>query len=190
VLWQGRVRPWVPGTVTGAVLFVAFLFCGEPARRWLGDGKAALAYATGRLDDASLYRRFDLKPPMPFSAQDTREIALWVKAHSNPGDTIAVRGFEPQIYLTAERSFPGRFFWTTFLVTPAWSYRLDDWVEEDRQVFVKTPPRFVLALSFAHTGVDSAEYFLPLGYERRETIHAYVVLEHTGHVASVNTGSP
>lgn len=165
-----------------ASVYVWLLFAttGRSFDRWSNEVSMAASYSSGGVSRDLYMRSFTFGPPMPFSYEHTEIIGQWVRDHSEPTDTIAVRGFEPQIYAVAQRRYPGRFFWTTFLVRPEWAYNMDAWIEEDRQIFLHTPPRYVLALSWVHSGVDSAEYFEPLGYVRRQELFAYVIMEYRG----------
>ncbi len=132
----------------------------------------------GADDPAKRAGRYDLVDRGAYFYAESREVAGWLSAHSTPRDAVAVRGFEPQIYALARRRFVGRFFWTTFLLRPEWAYNMNAWREEDRQVFVRTPPRFVLALSFVREGPDAPPYFEALGYHPVHRTKTWVVLEH------------
>ena len=80
------------------------------------------------------------------------------------------------MYATARRHHTGRFFWSTFLEYSQWSHAAAEWTEEDRRVFVDSPPTYVLAGAFVHEGPTSVEYFLPLGYREVKSFGGWVLL--------------
>ena len=176
---RGRWIGSKAAALTAGSVGILFVMSGDSFAQWLQEAGNAAAYVTGLSSHEQYANAFSFGQPMPFSWRRAEELGLWLKAHSEPDDLVAVRGFEPEIYYVARRRFPGRFFWTTFLVTPSWSYRIQDWTAEDRAVFESSPPRYVLALDFAHEGPDSAEYFLPLGYQPVNRMNDCVILEKT-----------
>ena len=172
-------RLWLPATVA---LFVSlFAFTGTSAMSletnpW-GVTKAAIARMTGRMTHDEYIQRFAFTA-FPYSVPVSEHVGQWLRDNTSPDDRVAIRGFEPLMYAVAGRYFPGRFFWTSFLTMPEWAYRMDRWVEEDRDVFRNTPPRFVVAPTSEHAGVNAEEYFVPFGYVRRALVDGWAILEH------------
>lgn len=82
-----------------------------------------------------------------FSASDNWDVADWLAKNSRSTDSVAVRGFEPQIYIMAERRYRGsRFFWTNFITDSRRSMLHDQWLAEEDAAFRRNPPRFVVAI--------------------------------------------
>ncbi|HEY2368247.1 MAG TPA: hypothetical protein VGH87_17735, partial [Polyangiaceae bacterium] len=70
----------------------------------------------------------------------------WLRAHSRPTDSVAVRGFEPAIYVISDRSYAGRFFWTNFITDRRMSPLHDEWLAEIDHETRTRPPRFVVTI--------------------------------------------
>jgi hypothetical protein len=143
---------------------------------WLRVNGAAIAWTRGQISREDFTRNFD-EGMIGFWYHDSEQVGLWIRDHSSPEDFVAVRGFQPEIYAVAERRYPGRFFWTTFLVNPARAYKREQWLDEDRRAFAAHPPRYVVTLSDIHEGIDSEEYYLPMGYVERERMREFTILE-------------
>jgi hypothetical protein len=148
---------------------------GGPQTWWLSN-RNAFRYLTGSIDRATFAATFSV-PPLGFYYGNSEAAGLWIREHSNPDDIVAVRGFDPEIYAIADRHYSGRFFWTTFLVSPVRAYRRAEWLAEDRNAFAKNPPRYVVTLTNIHDGLDSAEFYYPLGYEQRAAFNEFTILE-------------
>jgi hypothetical protein len=101
----------------------------------------------------------------------------WILAHSAATDTIVVRGYEPQIYASAQRDYAGRFFWSPWLTMPSREYRRAEWLAADLEALARTAPRFAVAYEAAIPGLDSVAWFEARGYLRRATFGLFVVLE-------------
>jgi hypothetical protein len=110
------------------------------------------------------YFRF---PEINFWYGDSERAGRWIRDHSSPEDTIAVRAFEPQVYAVAERRYPGRFFWTVYLTheSRAEPERRARFREEERLLFERSPPRFVVAIAWAANSIDGPAWFESLGYQ-------------------------
>lgn len=174
---RGDVERAGRGTLRTAALLVAALTLAGRAGAYRDEAWAAACRARETCTPTEAARVYDASTGERFSSHLAEEAAAWLEAHTRPEDELAVRGFEPQIYLAAHRRFPGRFFWTTFLHHREYALHLDAWVAEDARVFVTNPPRFVLAFDWVSSGVDAAEEFVALGYRRVGTIGTYVALE-------------
>ena len=117
-------------------------------------------------------------PHLGFWYAHSERIGDWLRDHTTPDDFVAVRGFQPEIYAIARRRYPGRFFWTTFLVSPDRAYRRAEWLEEDRLALANHPPKYVVALSGSQDGPDSVKWFLPLGYVPSVVMGEFTILAH------------
>lgn len=174
----GNARRALAPALCAANLLLLFYLTGAQWGAWWNAVKHTARWASGRETEQAFEEHFTVTTPYPYSWARSVELGRWLSLHSRPRDVVAIRGFEPQLYALSRRRFVGRFFWTTFLLRPEWAYRIEQWREEDRQVFVRTPPRFVLALEMAHTGPDAAEYFAPLGYRPVHRLQGFLILEH------------
>jgi hypothetical protein len=172
-----NLQPYAHYTLAAGTLLGMFALRPAVLRRWFHDAKVGVGMVNGSVSaqerDAHHNSHFARFASLP----DLQALTAYVNEHAEPSDTIAVRAFEPAIYLATGRRFPGRFFWTNFLSSPEWSYRIDDWLQEDHQVFVTTPPRFVIVPRAVHQGPNSAETFAPLGYAPAQDIGDWQVLE-------------
>jgi hypothetical protein len=166
----------------GPLLFVAImLLCWSRtvgAQQWVAENELTLKYLRDEITREEFLQAFAL-PSIGFSAEDSEKVGNYLRDHTMPHETIAVRGFEPQIYAIAQRHYPGRFFWTTFLVsptrgTPEMSKR---WLEEDLKAINRKRPRYVVALTGIGVGPDSTSYFEPLGYRTVEVVNNLTIME-------------
>ena len=186
--WIERAPPSMPGSrrghagvvqlAAGSLAAILFTASGADFIAWAENVRGALRYHQGLEEREVFLQRFTLEKPYHYAPARLEQIGTWLCEHTSPDDLLAVRGFEPEMYLLAERRFNGRFFWTTFLSTPSWAYRMEDWIAEDRRVFERAPPRWVLALEWVKTGVDSPAYFEALGYVRAHELRPFVLMEH------------
>lgn len=136
---------------------------------------ATIAYTFGIIDKNTYQRTFE-RPEIGFFPLETEEVARFVGEHSQPEDSVLVRGFEPQVYLSSRRRYRGRFFVTPALVWEGCSYRRTEWLREDTSAFTAEPrPKLVVAI-VALPGPDAADTFRPLGYAPMLTTAHYVVL--------------
>ena len=158
-------RPW--GDLALAVVAAAF-------------GWASLTYPFGR--DLGLYfyvgREWALRGAIPYRD---------VLDHKTPGiedDYVAVRGFQPQVYALARRRYPGRLFWTTFVLGPAGAKYGSEWIEADRRVLAAHPPKYACAYDTVHQTIESVEWWTARGYTVRTKVGDYIILEHTPETAT------
>jgi hypothetical protein len=169
------VRRAIP--VSAIVLVLLYVMAEQRVRAFYDENATALARVTGRIDEREYARHFDF--PGFFSYTDSTIVAAWIRERTTPDDFIAVRGFEPQIYLLSDRRYPGRFFWTTFFAnamreSPS---RRAVWAKEDLDALARHPPKFVVALTSRAEGPDSVSYFTKLGYDVRLVVDDFTVLE-------------
>jgi 4-amino-4-deoxy-L-arabinose transferase-like glycosyltransferase len=156
---------------------IALYAISDGAVAYRAETAITLRYLTGNVSRAEFARSFEL-PAVEFHYGDSESVGLWLRDHSSANDFIAVRGFEPEIYAVADRRYPGRFFWTTFITSPVRAYKRAEWLAEDSDALARNPPRYVVTLSEIHEGPDSSEYFYTRGYIERVRINALTILEH------------
>ncbi len=68
----------------------------------------------------------------PQSGPATARIGQWVAAHTEGEDAVLVWGFEPNVYLVAERQVAGRYPYLLPLVTPGYSTprQVNSWISD------------------------------------------------------------
>ncbi len=132
-------------------------------------------YHRGVYDARAFHHRFQVGM-IGYYYADSYDIGKWLEAHTSEGDNVTVRGFQPEIYAVANRRHRGRFFWTTFLTSPFRLYRREEWLAEDARDLELYPPKYLVALSEFHEGLDSAEFYEKKGYVRAATFPGFVVL--------------
>jgi hypothetical protein len=155
-----------------------FLFAfADHARLYAAENLNAYRYLNGSISREEFTRLFQMRV-LGFDYHDSELAGLWVRDHSSPDDFIAVRGFEPQIYAVAGRRYPGRFFWTTFIVNPRREResKRAEWLEEDRRALQEHPPRLIVVYGEVHEGPDSAEWFEKDGYHPKATFGYLTIL--------------
>jgi hypothetical protein len=171
-----RTRALAP-LLLPAALLACFVAEGRHAS-WLHVHRHVARYVAGDISRAAYadYFRF---PEISFWFGDSERVGRWIRRHSEPDDTVAVRAFQPEVYAVAKRRYPGRFFWTTYLTQPtrAEPELRARFREEERLMFEQTPPRYVVALAGANNELDNPLYFQARGYVPREAIGQYVILE-------------
>jgi hypothetical protein len=136
---------------------------------WYGWRNAALWLSGAISREEFAYKYVMPAYPMRYWYHDSEMAGLWLREHSDPQDNVSARGFQPEIYEIARRSYRGRFFWTYFLSGPTGTYRKEEWLAQDREDILRDPPRFVVTLADVFDGVESLEWFGSLGldYEPR-----------------------
>jgi hypothetical protein len=98
-----------------------------------------------RMDARSASRALHGANPFP----EAREIALWLRAHSSPGDRIAVLGSEPQIYFYAGLR-PAMPYLYTYEMVQDHAYAAQMQQDAIRRLEA-SPPRFVV---FVNMGIS------------------------------------
>jgi len=154
-------------TILSLVTLASFPLAGANASNWFDETAAVVGLVDGALTHEDFDRRF-FAPKLYYDFADSAACGVWLREHTSPDDTIAVRGFEAEIYAIAQRRFTGRFFWTIPLTDPQRTFKRDEWLAEDLATLKASPPRYVVALVDAHAAPEGAQYFLSLGY--RQTI--------------------
>lgn len=173
-LSEGRVRPLLVRVAWCAGIAIMFeLSAGSAA--WYSAVVSTIRFERGQITRGDFDRTFDL-PTMSYSVVQAELIGEWLHANVRGGDTVAVRGFEPEIYAYCGCWYTGRFFWTSWLTQPSRAYRRQDYLAEDLAELERHPPRFVVALTRIREGVDSIEWFEKLGYRRRRAVLPYFTI--------------
>jgi hypothetical protein len=153
-----------------AAVLVFYALAGDRTKiAWDGWRNTALWLSGGMTREQFTYQ-FAMPPyPLRYWYHDSEMAGVWLRAHSDPGDNVCARGFQPEVYEIAQRSYHGRFFWTYFLSEPKRFYRHEEWLAQDRADILRDPPRFLVTLADVHEGVESLEWFESLGldYEPR-----------------------
>ncbi len=109
--------------------------------------------------------------------EGSESAGAYILAHSAPSDTIVVRGYEPQVYASAQRHYAGRFFWSPWLTLASREYKRAEWLAADLESFNRSQPRFAVACDGPAAELDAPAWFEARGYVRREKFGAFVVLE-------------
>jgi hypothetical protein len=166
------------GSAGACALVALLLFAATPSSTaWYQTSTSTADYVRGlttRMDFAS---SFDL-PLMNYAYADSELVGRWLALHARPGDTLAVRFFEPQIYAISGLHHTGRFFWTMFLTDSRRAYSRDVWRSEDEAVFREKPPDYVVALLRSYDHIDDCRWFREwLGYRQVYRAGRFCVLE-------------
>jgi hypothetical protein len=170
-----KERWWLAPAAFAASAFALFVLSADSSERWYASVKVALEWKTGKIDREQFTRVFDV--PQFYDYHDAELTGLWLREHAPAGDTLIVRGFEPEIYQTSGLHYTGRFCWSSFLTEPWRAYHLDQWLAEDLDALRAHPPHYAVALDRGVGGVEAPEFFERLGYVRRARFGVYVVLE-------------
>lgn len=97
----------------------------------------------GLLPRAQWEKRFGQEGQGDYNYQATARAAAAVRSLSRPGETVLVWGFEPAIYLLAERPAASRFFFNVPVTAPFAERR---WREELLREFAWAPPRVLVVV--------------------------------------------
>lgn len=146
-----------------------------PAGEWSRAAGRTWRFATAQITSDEFASTFDI--PKFFSNQDSVRAGRYLREYARPGDTLVVRGFEPQVYAWSGLHYSGRFFWTAFLTMPTRVYRRDEWLREDREALLAAQPRWVVTLTPAARGLDSSAAFAHFGYVKRLVLKHLTVME-------------
>ena len=119
--------------------------------------------------------------------KDREQVGVWVREHSNPDDRVLVRAFEPTIYVSAHRSYGGRFATTHHLNSHKVLYRRAEWRAEDRADIERIKPRFIVAMRPRPDvpfwpdpeEIDDARFFAQFGYKEVHSAYQFVVMERS-----------
>jgi hypothetical protein len=162
--------------IAASALVASFLLTGSSATRYASEQINVAKYVTGAKSPGDYAGFFDADNLL-FSYRISKQMGDWARAHTEPSDTIVVRGFEPVVYVVADRRAPTRFFWTSALFKQGWAYKATAWEEEDHAALLRNPPKVVFALGITHDWIESAEYFERMGYVERTRFGNHIALE-------------
>jgi len=166
-LRRAKVAPW-------ALVLGVYFLCPH-GRRWAEQQIAVMRYARGMDSRERYLARYTLYP-MNFSYADSSWVGDWIREHTKEDEPVLVRGFQPEVYAIAKRTYPGRFFWTTFLVNKARAYRRQDYLAEDEEAFQKVRPRFIVCRTDHEPNtVDDPAYYVARGYHE-VLVHGHFVI--------------
>jgi hypothetical protein len=107
------------------------------------DYRDAARYAAGSLPREAWLARFGRPGRGDYAYLSTERAAAYVREHTVPGDRVLVWGFEPSIYLLADRRPSTRFF---FNVPVAVRFAPEAWKHEFLADLDAHPPRMLLVL--------------------------------------------
>jgi|GEM_PF-1540066 len=155
---------------------VVAAFCGSPALAggWLSGASRALRLWSGGIDRAQYAAELDAADGRS-SLADAERAAIWVRDHSTADDSVAVRGFEPQIYAESGRRYRGRFFSTEVITDPRRSQQGERWLDEERRAVESDPPALVVTPS-ASGEIVGADWHASFGYVERARFGSLRVL--------------
>lgn len=177
-----RTAGWVIA-VASVGLLLLFGTSGARAEEHLDVNRAAIRWVFGRgtRDEfTSHFHEFFAGG----SVADNEACGSWLREHTTESDFVAVRGFQPQVYASARRRYPGRLFWTVFALGPAGATHREKWLEEDRIAIAANPPKFVATFAFARGTIDGMDWWIPRGYTVRKVIGDFTIVEHTPETAT------
>lgn len=171
--------------VAGAPLLV-FLMTFNCFRSWAETAYFTACYLSGR-ETRDWYTDKFRATNIHYYFKDREQVGQWVKEHSSPDDKILVRAFEPTIYVSAQRSYGGRFATTHHLTSEKVLYRRPEWRAEDRAAIERIMPRYVIAQRPRPDMVgwptpyeiDDATFFTQFGYRQVHAAYEFVVMERS-----------
>lgn len=143
-LWRSLRDAGRSPMAAGATLAVigAFLLLLTPnvTDRAVRDWDAFARYWLQPDSRSAYYDRFGLYGKGSFSYKASEEVARYVQARTTPDDTVFVWGYDPLLYVLAERDSPSRF--TSFLplmslwTPPEWTDEFVDDLEQQRPAYI------------------------------------------------------
>lgn len=171
--------------VIGAPL-VLWVLSAQPFRTYLEISRAGWGYLFGG-DTREQFADHFREGYVFYYYKDREQVGNWVREHSQPDDRILVRAFEPTVYVTAQRSYGGRFATTHHLNSQKVLYRRAEWRAEDVRDIERLKPRFVIARRARPdmpgwplpADIDDAAWFAQFGYREVYAAYDFVVMERT-----------
>lgn len=157
-----------------AVTFVVALLGGGDGAVSVLRGLSAVPRVVAARDPALFYAAYE--EPLFYSVPESAEVAKVVVSTSRAEDNVLVRGFEPQIYLLADRRYHGRFFWSLLVSGSAFAQE-DRFRDEDCRAFLADPPRVVVASVYDAPSIVAPKTYEAMGYRTIARTGAYTVLE-------------
>lgn len=169
--------------LAAAAVFLAFYAStGWPSEHWMRSSETSALWSMGRIDRETFIGSHVGFPQFyghSFRYADRERVGEWLGAHSAPTDEVLVRGMAAEIYLISNRRAPSRFFWSLFLSEPTRAYHRDEWLRDDADALLRSPPRWVVTYTSSRSPVESVDRFESMGYHRRIELGELVVLERT-----------
>lgn len=104
-----------------------------------------------------------------------RRVAEAIARRTTSADRVLVRGFEPQLYMLANRRYAGRHFWSLFAGGSV--YSMPEYAREDCDAFLASPPRLVVAFNMPRPDIEDARTYEKMGYRRVEDVGVFALLE-------------
>lgn len=147
------------------------------AREW----SAYLRFYRTPSSRSAYYDRFGLYGRGSFSYRASEEVAGYLRARTTPGDTIFIWGYDPLLYLTAERGSPSRFL--SFLpLMSTWTPHA--WTDEFVDDLARRRPAYIIlqrgenARWITGHSIDAVD-FVPLIPRFQATLEQQYVKEQT-----------
>lgn len=177
-----RATRWI-APASCAVCAALYATTGDRFTNYKVVNRAAFGWVTGKISRDEFTSHFD--ESFASGAVSVNEACgRWLRDHTSASDFIAVRGFQPQVYATARRRYPGRLFWTVFVLGPGGAARRAQWLEEDRRLLAANPPKYAATFDFVHDNTEGTEWWVARGYTVRTKIGDFTIVEHTPETAT------
>lgn len=109
--------------IAGLLLVLTPSVTDRAAREWVGF----VQFYSRPESRTAYYDRFGLYARGAFSYRASQEVSEYVRVRTEPGDTVFVWGYDPLVYIQAERESPSRFL--SFLPLMS-TWTPPSWVEE------------------------------------------------------------
>jgi len=136
---SARQRPGIGSLL--AVIGIAGLL-GLMGYGRLAEYRRAVAYLRGRISAEQYDAQFDIG--QDFSHTGTVAAAVYLRQHTQPGETALVWGAEPLLNFLAERRSPTRYIFSYMLVNESNDPRLVPLREDLLQELRQNPPAYVV----------------------------------------------
>jgi len=146
----------------------------RPAIAWLVVIAIAGLGCAGALDHRKALALYRTKHQQDAGAQ---EAAAYLRAHSQPDDTIYVLYGQPIVYFLSERSAPTRYFWYLHLLDPFNRMLPDPPGRIVRQIETARPRYFVVGPKTERGRIAELDAFVAEHYRPARGLGGYVVYE-------------
>lgn len=164
-----RFAPWL--------VVLAGYFSSLQGRFWVEQQLAVSRYLSGK-DDRQWYLHRYSFADTHFDYADSEWVGLWLKEHTREDEPVLVRGFQPEVYASAQRRYPGRFFWTLFLTHPARAYRREEYLAEDEKALAEAKPKYLVARrDYPDVDASNVAYYQARGYRPIVERGYFVIME-------------
>lgn len=115
-------------------------------------------YVTGKINRETYYSYFNAYPKHSYSFPADYDVARYLVANTNDGDTIfTLGGTESVIHFLTKRSSPSRFIfsWILFSRSHGGVERAEGYRKELLDSFVQSPPKYIVSLG----ALDEFKYY-------------------------------